>query len=125
MLKNLLLVGLGGFFGSIARYLTYLLIDKRITSLFPWSTFAVNVAGSLLLGIIMGIMIKSTLINDNMRLLLAIGFCGSFTTFSTFAYENMFLYHQKALITALIYTLLSLIVGIAAVFGGYFIGKSI
>lgn len=125
MFKNLLLVGVGGFMGSIARYLVYLVVGKRLASIFPWSTFIVNIAGSLILGILMGIMIKTTMINDNVRLLVAVGFCGSFTTFSTFAYENMFLYQQKALPTAIGYTAASLILGLAAIFGGYFIGKSV
>lgn len=125
MLKNLLIVGAGGFFGSIARYLVYLLIDKRVASSFPWSTFTVNVAGSLILGIIMGVILKTTMANDNMRLLLAVGFCGSFTTFSTFVSENMHLYYQKNLTAAFLYTTASIIFGLAAVFGGYMLGKSV
>ncbi|ELR69083.1 CrcB protein [Fulvivirga imtechensis AK7] len=125
MIKNILLVGVGGFMGSIARYLVYLVVGKRLVSIFPWGTLIVNVGGSLILGIFMGIMIKTTMINDNIRLLIAVGFCGSFTTFSTFAYENMFLYQQKALPTALGYTFASLVIAIAAIFGGYFIGRSL
>lgn len=123
-LKNLLFVGFGGFLGSICRYLTYVLIDKRFHSVYPVSTFTVNIIGSLILGIITGMLIKSGLINDNMRLFLAVGFCGSFTTFSTFAYENLFFYHQKLPGTALLYIGASLLFGFFAVFLGYELGKS-
>lgn len=125
MLKNILIVGIGGFAGSIMRYLAYLFIDKRFPSLYPISTFTVNIIGSLLLGIITGLMLKSTMINDNMRLLLAVGFCGSFTTFSTFANENLFFINQKLLPTALLYTAASVILGLLAVYAGYVIGKAV
>ncbi|MBL6447308.1 fluoride efflux transporter CrcB [Fulvivirga sp. 29W222] len=125
MFKNVLIVGLGGFMGSIARYLTYILIDKRFPSIYPVSTLTVNVIGSFILGIITGFLLKNNIPNDTMRLLLAVGFCGSFTTFSTFAYENLFFINQKLVPTAFIYIFVSLTLGLLAVFAGHWVGKSI
>ena len=125
MLKNIIIVGLGGFAGSAARYLAYLLIDKRFHSVYPLSTFSVNIIGSLILGIITGFLLKTTMASDNMRLFLAVGFCGSFTTFSTFAYENLFFLNQKMTSTALLYIAGSLFFGLIAVFAGYWFGKSV
>lgn len=123
MLKNILIVGAGSFVGGIARYLTYHFIDKRIAGSFPFNTFTVNIIGSLLLGIIAGLLIKNHL-NDTTRLALAVGFCGSYTTFSTFALENMQLLNEKPA-TALVYISSSVIIGLAAVVLGFYLGKSI
>ena len=123
MLKNILIVGFGSFVGGIARYLTYLLIDKRLGGSLPINTFIVNIIGSLILGIIAGLIIKNQ-INDSTRLALAVGFCGSYTTFSTFALDNMQLLNQKPT-TAFIYIIASVVIGIAAVFMGFYIGKSL
>lgn len=122
MIKNILLVGFGGFLGSILRYVTYLAIDKRFESTFPLSTFAVNVIGSLLLGLIVGWSLKGT-ISDPMRLLLAVGLCGSFTTFSTFAMENLNLLTNKELLTSFVYIAASIVVGVGAAFVGQWLVK--
>lgn len=122
MIKNLLLVGLGGFFGSILRYLTYLAIDKRLTISFPLSTFTVNIIGSLILGVIVGLSMKDNL-NEHTRLFLAVGICGSYTTFSTFALENINLLSQKDLLISFIYIAFSIIIGLAAVFIGQWVVK--
>jgi len=123
MIKNILLVGAGGFMGSVARYLAYILIEKRITGYFPLSTFTVNITGSFILGVIAALAFKSNL-SESLRLLLAIGFCGSFTTFSTFAYENLQLINQKPFI-ALGYTIASLVVGIFLTYIGFQLGKQL
>ena len=125
MFKNILIVGLGGFAGSIARYLAYILIDKRFPSSYPISTLSVNIIGSFILGIITGVLLKTTMTSDAARLFLAVGFCGSFTTFSTFAYENLFLINQKMSSVAIIYISASLILGLLAVFAGHWAGKAI
>ena len=123
MLKNILIVGFGSFVGGIARYLTYLLIDKRLGGSLPINTFIVNIIGSLILGVLAGLLIKNQ-INDSTRLALAVGFCGSYTTFSTFALDNMQLLNQKPT-TAFIYIIASVVIGIAAVFMGFYMGKSL
>lgn len=123
-MKQVLLVGIGGFAGSILRYLAYLWIDKRFISVFPLSTFLVNVMGSILLGFIVGLFVKSN-ISPDLRLFLGVGVCGSFTTFSTFAMENVTLIEQRDIVTTLTYTFVSLLVGILMALAGYWIGKTL
>lgn len=122
MIKNLLLVGFGGFIGSTLRYLTYIFIDKRHSLSFPMSTFTVNIIGSLILGIIIGLSLKDS-VNENMRLFLAVGICGSYTTFSTFALENISLLSQKDLFVSFIYITASIVLGLGAALLGQMIVK--
>ncbi len=124
-MKHILLVGIGGFVGSVLRHLTYLWLDKKYEGLYPWSTFSVNMIGSLVLGILVGLMVKSNTVSSEVRLLLGVGLCGSFTTFSTFSMENMSMIQQKEVVTMLIYTVTSLVLGTLMAFGGYWLGKSI
>jgi CrcB protein len=120
-MKDLLLVGLGGFVGSIARYLVSKLnISIQLFSL-PIGTLTVNVLGSLLIGILIGLSAKNGIISSNLRLLLIVGFCGGFTTFSTFSAENMTFIQNGEIASMLIYTAASIIFGLAAVYIGYLI----
>ncbi len=121
---HLLLVGAGGFFGSIARYLTSRLVDERFSASLPYGTFAVNILGSFVLGVIVGwIALKSGF--GNVRLLLATGFCGGFTTFSAFAFENYGLVVQKAWGTLVLYVAMSLVLSVVAVAAGVWVGRSL
>ena len=87
-MKHLLLVGLGGFIGSVARFLVSKLnLSWHFLSI-PMGTLTVNVLGSFIIGILVGISVKSDLISTDLRLFLMVGFCGGFTTFSTFAFDN-------------------------------------
>ncbi|MEQ8476128.1 fluoride efflux transporter CrcB [Fulvivirga sp.] len=122
MFKNILLVGLGGFLGSTLRYLVYIFVDKRFIGSFPLATFSVNIIGSFLLGLLVALSFKNNL-SESMRLLLAVGLCGSFTTFSTFAMENFSLLSQKDIMTSFLYISLSVIIGLAAAFAGQWAGK--
>jgi fluoride exporter len=116
MLKNLLLVGLGGGIGSILRYATALAIS---TKYFPYATLAVNITGSFIIGIIFAISIKDVVFLNNWRLFLATGICGGFTTFSAFSLENMGLLQSGKIGMAFMYIGLSIVLGIAATFLGY------
>lgn len=118
MIKNILLIGLGGGIGSIARYFCQKWVAENIQHPFPWGTFAVNVAGCFLIGIIYAIAERTTVLAPQIRLLLITGFCGGFTTFSTFAFENMNLLRNGDMTYMLLYTLASVVLGIAAVFAG-------
>src|SRR5215470_8501002 len=89
MIRNILLVGLGGGVGSIVRYLCQKWFNENYPHVFPWGTFFVNMVGCFLIGLIYAASEKSTAFSPQTRLLLITGFCGGFTTFSTFAYENM------------------------------------
>lgn len=125
-LYNALLVGAGGFMGSIVRYLGVISIDKRLNSIFPYGTLAVNLLGSLLLGFILAFAMKKTgIANDQWRLFLGTGFCGGFTTFSAFAFENLNLLEQKYPGSALVYILISVAGGILAVWGGVLLGRTL
>ena len=86
-MKQLLLVFLGGGFGSVLRYTIGKYLNNAETGI-PYGTFATNIIGSLLIGLILGFAAKNNALTQNHTLLLATGFCGGFTTFSTFAYEN-------------------------------------
>lgn len=112
MLKSLLLVGTGGFFGSVARYGVKLLTDRYISSSFPYGTFIVNMAGCFIIGLLTGFISYREEPSGNYWLLLATGFCGGFTTFSSFALENNILIAERQSATAFIYTALSVVLGL-------------
>lgn len=118
MIKNILLVGLGGGVGSIGRYLLQKWIYSLYPHPFPWGTFLVNVSGCFLIGLLYAIAEKSSLLNLELRLLLTVGLCGGFTTFSTFAFENVILLRSGDFTFFILYILASVVFGIAAVFGG-------
>jgi fluoride exporter len=118
MFRNILLVGLGGGIGSIARYLCQKVLGHWFLNPFPIGTFVVNVSGCLLIGLIHAIAVKNNILSPEWRLLLTTGFCGGFTTFSTFAYENADLLRAGNYLTLSLYISLSVLFGIAAVFAG-------
>jgi CrcB protein len=123
---NVLLVGAGGFVGSIARYLTVLSVDKRLTSLMPMGTLVVNIVGSFILGLILALMLKKTGTHLNeWKLFLGTGFCGGFTTFSAFAAENLSLFEHKFPGTAILYIALSVAAGLLAIWVGFTLGKAV
>jgi CrcB protein len=121
-MKALLMVFLGGGLGSVLRYLISRALN--ITGFpFPLGTFAVNIVGSLLLGFVLGLALKSGQLSNNTVLFMATGFCGGFTTFSTFAFENQQLLKSGDYFNFAIYTLGSIIVGFTAIFVGLYLSK--
>lgn len=124
MIKQILLVGLGGGIGSILRFTVSLFSTKYLDFKFPIATLLVNVIGSLLIGIILAYLHKSNAVSSDLKFLLAIGFCGGFTTFSTFAWENLQLFNNQQYYLAMFYTLLSLLLCFIGVAVGYFLIKS-
>ena len=121
-MKQLILVFIGGGFGSTLRYLIGKWLNNDQTGI-PYGTFAANILGSLLIGIILGLAAKNNSLTQNQTLLLATGFCGGFTTFSTFAYENHVFLKSGDFMTFAIYTIASFIVGFLAVFLGMYLVK--
>ncbi len=118
----LLLVGAGGFAGAVARYLVALALPFIGTG-FPFGTLTVNVAGCLLIGFISELSITSSLVSPELRLLLATGFCGGFTTFSAYMYEVMFLLRDGEILYASIYLSGSIIGGILCLYLGMQLAK--
>ncbi len=123
MIKSLLLVGFGGGIGSIFRYLTSFYISKYFPSKFPIGTFAVNLLGCFLIGMLVGYFEKNNLVNSDMKFLFVTGFCGGYTTFSAFGYENMNLFQSNNTLLAFTYIGASLIFGLLAVWFGLFLAK--
>ena len=120
-MKQLLLVFVGGGFGSALRYVIGKYLNN--TEGFPWGTFTVNILGSLLIGIILGFAAKNNTLSSNQTLLLATGFCGGFTTFSAFAYENHIFLKSGDFTSFALYTFASFVIGFLAVFLGLYIVK--
>ena len=123
-MKQLLLVFIGGGFGSTLRFIVGKYLNTAESEI-PWGTFTVNILGSLLIGIILGFAIKNNTLTQSQMLLFVIGFCGGFTTFSTFAFENASFLKQGDLIHFALYTIASFAIGILAVLLGLFLAKSI
>jgi fluoride exporter len=117
-LDKLLLVGLGGFLGSVARYVTAKVVDEKLNAVFPYGTLTVNILGSFLMGIVYILALRNTNLSENGRLFLGVGFCGGFTTFSAFALENFRLIQEKFLGTSVLYMSVSVVAGILAVAAG-------
>lgn len=105
---QILYVAIGSALGGVARFLLSKAIQQNLESLFPLGTFAVNMAGCLLIGIIYGLTDRGLNINADVKLLLTVGFCGGFTTFSTFAHENYLLFHSGNILTVAAYAAISL-----------------
>jgi fluoride exporter len=118
-----MLVGAGGFLGTIARFVAVQFIDSRISANFPWATLAVNLSGCFLIGLIYGLNANEAVLSRNWKFFLTTGFCGGYTTFSAFALENFVLLEQRMIPSSLLYIIISVVAGIASTFLGIFIGK--
>ena len=118
-----MIVGFGGFLGTAARFGSVRLISNLTTISFPYGTLFVNIAGSFLIGILYALGNKTTILSPEMRLLLATGFCGGFTTFSTFALDCVNLMRDEQYISIFLYIFISIILGILAVLMGIWLIK--
>ena len=118
MTRSLLLVGIGSFIGGVSRYLTQQFIQKHYPSSIPLGTLSVNILGCFLIGILYALADKGNLLSPAMRLLLATGFCGGYTTFSSFAQENISLMQDGEFFYTSLYVALSVVIGFAAVYLG-------
>lgn len=120
MWKDILLVGIGSFVGGVLRYLVSLMM-KSAGGDFPWATFAVNILGCLLIGLLWGWGSRS--LSPQLMMLLSVGLCGGFTTFSTFSRESLALLQGGSYLMFALYVAGSFVVGILAVALGYAVTK--
>ena len=119
MLKHILLIGFGGFAGSVARYFVSRLNTSVEWLSIPIGTLAVNIFGSFLIGFLVGVSEKSPILTLELRMFLMVGLCGGFTTFSSFTSENLMLMRNGQFLPLFLYTGLSILLGFTAVYLGY------
>ena len=122
MIKDFILVGIGSGIGGICRYLMSVIMGHAHNG-FPWGTFTANIAGCLLIGILWGVTNHYQNMSQAFTLMLMVGFCGGFTTFSTFSKEGLAMLQSNNYILFLIYTLGSVALGLMAVGLGYVVTK--
>lgn len=121
-MKDLLIVGMGGFVGSAARYGVYLLTLKNFTEKPYSATLIVNLGGCLLIGLLAGSLVK---LNNQASIFLITGLCGGFTTFSTFAFDGLKLLKEGMISHFLIYTTISVFGGLAVCFAGFYVANKL
>ena len=125
MLRTILIVGTGGFIGSVLRYLVQYVVEKGMNSSFPLGTLIANVAGSFIIGIVFALAEKGNLLSAEWRIFLAVGFCGGFTTFSAFAYNNFIMIEEQSYVQLLYNVGGNLLLGVVAVYLGIIFVRTI
>ncbi|MEK6697763.1 MAG: fluoride efflux transporter CrcB [Nitrospirota bacterium] len=125
MIRNILVIGMGGFLGAVSRYGVAVWIGQRWGRSFPLGTFVINVSGSFLIGLLMPLLTERFIVNPQWRLLLVVGFLGAYTTFSTFEYETGALLKDGQWLYAGLNVMGSVVAGFIALKIGEVIAKSI
>ena len=125
MSRIFLLIGFGGFIGNICRYYSQQFVAKYFLSTFPYGTLVVNIVGCFLVGLVLGFADKGNVLSPEWRMFLATGFCGGFTTFSTFSYESTQLINNGEYFYLALYISASVLIGVLATFAGITITKLI
>jgi CrcB protein len=124
-MMNIVIIGIGGALGAVARYGIGLWIGQRWGRSFPLGTFVINVSGSFLIGLLMTLLAERFTVNPQWRLLLVVGFLGAYTTFSTFEYETGALLKDGEWTFAMLNVILSVVAGFIALKFGEMIAKAI
>ncbi|MCE7963067.1 MAG: fluoride efflux transporter CrcB [Acidobacteria bacterium ACB1] len=112
--RSILLVGIGGLIGSILRYLASVFFAEHVNSPFPYATLIVNIVGCFLIGLLFAVSDRWEVLSPEWRILLTTGFCGGFTTFSTFSYESVRLMQDGEMLFAFANVAVSVLAGFAA-----------
>src|SRR3546814_1629034 len=118
MIKQLLLVGLGGGVGSMLRFLVSVTTSKFVQGTFPLPTLLVNLSGCFLIGVLVGVFTQPPYADNNIRFLLVTGFCGGHTTFSPFYHEHLLLLENHQLLLAICYTLFRVVLCVVLEWAG-------
>ncbi len=122
-MRSILMVFIGGGLGSVVRYSLGKWISSLHTHHFPYGTLVANVLACSILGLIIGLADHRQLFSPNARLFWTVGFCGGFSTFSTFSHETLYLFQGGFTLSSIIYVIFSLIFCVAAVYLGLFAGE--
>ncbi|MGN6730453.1 MAG: fluoride efflux transporter CrcB [Candidatus Binatia bacterium] len=120
-----LVIGIGGVLGANARYLVTGWAANKFGTVFPYGTFIINMSGAIVLGFLMAFLQDRAFIHPNYRLFFATGFCGAYTTFSTFTYESLVLIQNGSFLLAFSNLFGSLVVGMIGIFLGFVLGRMI
>lgn len=118
MVKSILIAGLGGFTGTMLRFLITRFFQIHYISVFPWGTLAVNIAGSFLIGVVWSMSERGGWMPPAWHIFLSVGFCGGFTTFSSLTNDAFLLLQDKEFFLVTLYTSASFVLGLIAVFAG-------
>ncbi len=118
MFKTLLIIGTGGFIGSISRYLVQQALHEKFDTSFPLGTMTVNIIGSFIIGLVYALSEKGGVLSPEWRLFLAVGFCGGFTTFSSMAFESLQMIRLEQFVFLALYMGISLFAGLLATYAG-------
>jgi fluoride exporter len=124
-MNRYVLVGLGGFLGSILRFWAGAYISERMGTRFPYGTFIINITGSFLIGLVVTLLAERTHWSASFRYLIPIGFIGGYTTFSTFELETFQSFRDGEFLIAFLNVLLSVVVGFIAVWLGAIAGRAL
>jgi len=124
-MRDLLLVFFGGGLGSMVRFSLGKWVNSLHTHHFPFGTLVVNIVACLLLGFVIGLADHRQLISPATRLFWTVGFCGGFSTFSTFSHETLYLLQNGHTLSLFLYIGLSLLLCVAATFAGLYAGESL
>jgi len=124
-LQKFFYVALGGALGSLARFWIGSAVGGRMGTRFPYGTFVINISACIIIGFVLTVMSSRTELNPAWRFLIAVGFVGSYSTFSTFEWEIFSTMKAGAFLTGASYMILSLMLGLAGVWGGVLIARAI